>query len=463
MNRLKTTMFCLLFCLLIQACAPIQNTGTISENLSTDTPPVKPSPTHEPVEIKPEKSPTPEVILDPNGPQAVIESFYKWYFEQPQGEVLAQRTYQDSPVLSDIWKSDVGYLLDSFEDQAGYDPFTCSQNDIPSLNFDTVFISGADAYVLGTVDIEEEVRHYFVVQMGRGEGDWKIDSIRCPFDPQTATIAFYTWYLGYIYNGADTQSSAVEPRNPISDGKLADCFLMSQEFYRQVEKELDEMASAGSAHDPILNAQAVPVEFWVQPGQEGNAIEVRLTFGPQSARRAIVHLVESAPYYWQVSDIEPVEVPVFDPLANQEANITDWQEYQDQEYGFSLRFPETWSIQYADLSAMPEDNPVRKGVFFTPVWADPNLPVLWLQVFKGSDQQLNDYYPIENRQQTQINDTKVWVDRDQCETRFAFRHPHHLDLWIVVGDTCPRMAGRERYQEELEGVIEPLLRTVKFE
>ena len=118
--------------------------------------------------------------------------FYQWYFEQPTGEVFRNRSYESQPQLSEIFKSDLGYLLDSFETTAGYDPFICAQQILPSITFDPVFVSGGEAYVLGQVQIEGEIRHYLVVQLGKGDGDWKIDAIRCPFEPMAAAIAFFT-------------------------------------------------------------------------------------------------------------------------------------------------------------------------------------------------------------------------------------------------------------------------------
>ena len=453
---------CILIGFLGQGCMPVQpDQSIVTKNSPVIT---EPSPTLPQQKSDPQSaSPTPQSIqIDENGPLSVIQSFYDWYLSQPQGEVLTKRTYESNPHISDIGKSDIGYLLESFDTQAGYDPFTCAQNLIPSLTFEPVFISAGEASALGYVEIDGKVEHYFVVQLGKSEGDWKIDAVRCPFDPQTTAIAFYTWYLGSIYRGVDASLGIETPRNPMAENLLENSYLISSHYLENLNVEIQTMKENGGAHDPVLLSQSLPTQFWVEPGQEGDAITVRLTYGPQSARYFIVHLMKSEKFYWVIDDIEPVEVPEFDPLTNMDVETSEWKLYQNERYQFSLRYPQNWKPTAADLSAMPGDNPVKEGVFFLADWADPNLPILWLQVLEGSEDQLNNYYVTENRQRIDISGQPVWVDRDRVETRFVFGHPQLENVWIVIGETGSSLAGRERYAEELNQFLSPLLRTVSF-
>jgi hypothetical protein len=163
-------------------------------------------------------------------PLSVAKNFYEWYFAQSGYEIFNQRSYEEHPELSDIFKSDIGFLLDSFIDQSGYDPFTCSQAILPNLNFDRVVVSGNEAYVLGKFLEDEEVRHYLVLQLGTGDGTWKIGAIHCPFFPATPAIAFYTEYLGYISGGNDLQTGIDDPNNPLSNGFFDDFFLISEDY-----------------------------------------------------------------------------------------------------------------------------------------------------------------------------------------------------------------------------------------
>lgn len=414
----------------------------------------------------PESAPTEANFLSVNesvekiNPVVVLlEDFYLWYFDQPGEEIFIQRTYENHLFLSDIFKSDLGYLLDSFEGTSGYDPFTCAQEFLPSLTFDPAFVSGDEAYVLGQVLIDSETRHYLIVQLGKGEGTWKIEAIHCPFDPRTTAIAFYTAYLGHITGGNDVELGIEFPLNPLEDGYFGDLFMISSNYRQQIEAVL----SQGNISDPVLSAQTHPQSFWVEPGQEGEEISVRLTFGPQSERYYTLHLIQSPMYYWLVDDITTEEIPLFDAFAHAEVDTSDWQVFTDEDYAMSFKYPRDWSVQKADLSAMPREDPMKKGFFFFPSWASANLPALRLNILQGTEAQIMDYYVTESHQRVQINEYEVWVDRDQCETRFVIQNPEMENIWIIISDNCPGIQGRERYAEELEAIIAPLLRTVEFE
>lgn len=390
-------------------------------------------------------------------PGSVAEAFYTWYFAQPQAEVINDRTYANSPYLSSIAVSDISYLLDGFKDSSGYDPFTCSQNSLPGLEIGPVFESGGEANVLATVQIDGQLRHYFVIQMSTSEGDWKVDAIRCSFDPTSAVVAFYTWYLGNIYADSDAQTPQATTSNPRAEGKLSEAFPVSSGFLERVNSAADENA------DPIFFAQTVPYQVWVDPIAAGDQVAVRLTFGPQASLHYMVKVVQSAQLGWVVDDIQPVEWDSFDPSAHLEVDLSTWPTYRNPDFQFEIRYPAGWQISEADLSDMPADDPLELRLFFVPSWAEAHLPVLTLDILKTSEEGLSSYYPVENHQRVKINQQVVGVDRAGCDTRFIFQHPALEDTWIVVGDACSNQAGRERYAVELEKVLAPLLRSLQFE
>ena len=398
-----------------------------------------------------------------NVPLALVEDFYEWYTSQPGEEMLIRRGYESHALLSDIFKSDVGYLLDSFVDQSGYDPFTCSQAILPGIEFAPVFVSGGEALLLAQVVDSGETRHYFVVHLGQGEGSWKIDAIHCPFEPATAAIAFYTGYLGHISGGMDMEMGVASPNSPFQDGFWGDFFLVSDQYRAEITQAAAEHDPEMGGSDPILDAQALPLRFWVQPGQTGADIEVSLTFGPYSTRRGVVHLVQSPLFYWIVDGIEMQDVPAFDPEAHPATDTSTWQAIEIEEYGFAFRVPGDWQPSAADLSQIPPEDPVKETHFFFPSWGQENLPALWASVLVGTEEQVMNYYVVESHQQIKINGQRVWVDRDQCETRFVFQHPAREDTWLVIGNNCPSLPGRQAYQQALELTLAPLLRSVAYQ
>jgi hypothetical protein len=398
------------------------------------------------------------VIAEPNPVRTLLDDFYQWYFEQPGEEIFNERSYEDHPALSGIFKSDTGYLLDSFTNQSGYDPFTCAQTFLPNLTFNQIFINGGEAYALGEVVEDNKTVHFLVVQLGKGEGDWKIDAIYCPFAPQTTAIAFYTAYLGYITSGKDTELGVGDPENPFEDGFFSELFMLSEAYRNQII----ELRGQGTSSDPILQTQTLPVNFWVEPGQEGEVITVRLTYGPQSARYYDLHLKQGPPLYWQIDNITTEAIPTFDPLAHPEVDIYDWKVFESEDFLFQFRYPQDWSIKQANLSEIPPDDPLQQTFFFYPSWAEPNLPILWLSILIGDESDIMNYYVTESHQRVEINGMMVGIDRDQFDTRYVFQHPDMENTWIVIGDTSPGVPGREQYAQALDPVIAPLLRTVEF-
>jgi hypothetical protein len=395
-------------------------------------------------------------------PLSVAKNFYEWYFAQSGDEIFNQRSYEEHPALSDIFKSDIGFLLDSFIEQSGYDPFTCSQAILPNLNFDRVVVSGNEAYVLGKFLEDEQVRYYLVLQLGTGDGTWKIGAIHCPFFPATPAIAFYTEYLGYISGGNDLQTGIDDPNNPLSNGFFDDFFLISEDYRSQILNEVDPIDSNEFIGDPILQNQVLPISFWVEPWQDGEEIVARLTFGPQSARYYRLHLKESPTFTWLVDSIEKQEFPIFDPSANLELNTDNWQDFINQDYIFNFKYPQEWSFQESDLAGIPPEDPMKEMLFFYPPWAEENRPAFWITVLEGSEDQMIDYYVTESHQRVTINNMTVSVDRDQFETRFIFQHPALEKIWIVIGDPSPGIVDFERYAEEMNIILAPLLRTMDF-
>lgn len=339
-------------------------------------------------------------VVDPQNPALLpVLDFYQWYFEQPMGEVFKNRSYESQPMLSEIFKSDLGYLLDSFETTAGYDPFICAQQTLPSLTFDPIFISGGETYTLGQVLIEDEIRHYFVVQLGKGEGEWKIDAIHCPFDPKTAAITFFTAYLGQITGGVDMMEGIDNPANPYEDGFFDNFFLFSDRYRQLIQETLNEDIMI----DPILQTQSLPLSFWVEPDQDGQEITARVIYGPQSARYYSLSLIQAPTYYWLIDDIVMEAVPSFDPLANMDVKTDDWQGFKDGDHGFSFKYPQGWYREKIDLTDMPPEDPLKKSFAFFPEWASESLPILWLNILEGTENDVMNYYVTEYHQRVQVN------------------------------------------------------------
>lgn len=395
---------------------------------------------------------------EPDSPRGVVQSFYQWYLRQSNEDIMLRRAFNDRPDLTGIFKSDINYLIDSFADSSGYDPFTCAQNRLPSLEISQVFTSGDEATALAEVRVENKVRHYFVVALDRSETDWKINAITCQNEPRVAALGLYTWYLGYSIGDADAALRPTPEYHPLLEHSYRRSYLISPALV----ETLDAAGTGGSRVDPILDADGLPVRFSIQDGAAPATVRVRLDFDQRTARYHTLRMIQG-PAGWQVDAIEHEVVEAFDPQADAGVDTTGWQLYDNAGYGLHLRFPPGWFVQPASLGGLPKDDPVRAGVDFIAPGLPAGVPALWLRVLESSEAALIAYYPTESHQETRVNGQALWVDRETCNTRYVFPHPSRANTWVVIGDNCPGMDGREKYAAALDGVVAPLLRSMRFD
>jgi len=55
--------------------------------------------------------------------------------------------------------------------------------------------------------------------------------------------------------------------NPVSAASTVTSFLVSRSFIEKTDAEIEQMAADGTAVDPILDAQALPVRFSIPPDE----------------------------------------------------------------------------------------------------------------------------------------------------------------------------------------------------
>ena len=118
------------------------------------------------------------------GPEETVQEFYTSYLDifDHQAEdgfhnPLVERTFRQSDLLTEDFKSRVDALLDSFtEDGLGYDPFLCAQDIPDSISAETLSPDSGTAPVQVTSSFEGHQLEVRVIQDGQ---TWKIDDIVC--------------------------------------------------------------------------------------------------------------------------------------------------------------------------------------------------------------------------------------------------------------------------------------------
>jgi hypothetical protein len=118
-------------------------------------------------------------------PGEAVKAFYTWYLTY-NGNVVADKAYHDSSMISASFAEDVDALIASF-DRGGYDPFICAQNRPGAIEVGTITVSGDTAEVPVTSDLQG---HALTVRLqANEEGEWLITDIDCGFDAPEETEA----------------------------------------------------------------------------------------------------------------------------------------------------------------------------------------------------------------------------------------------------------------------------------
>jgi len=240
-----------------------------------------------------------ETITDPDPGQAA-ESFYQEYLAKFSNRdtnnwqnPLVEKSYRESPLLTEGFKERVDELLAGM-DKGGYDPFLCAQ-DIPA-NIKSV--SNFHRNGIASVVMESDFPgHRFTVDLQPAHGSWKISNITCGNTPAGASLAFYSWYLGYI---SDPASGTF--RNPLSDRAYRDSGFLTERLI----KELDQIGENGFSADPILRAQDIPADFSVDPGMEPGTAVVHLQYGSDTVLHLKISLVQELGT-WKIDRIQTAQ------------------------------------------------------------------------------------------------------------------------------------------------------------
>jgi hypothetical protein len=115
-------------------------------------------------------------------PADVVAEFYTWYLSY-QGNVQADRAYQDHPLISSEFSETVDARLDGF-DKGGYDLFLCAQDRLSEIELGDATMSGDTASIPVTSNLQG---HGFTVELTATDSGWLISEVDCGFGSQDET------------------------------------------------------------------------------------------------------------------------------------------------------------------------------------------------------------------------------------------------------------------------------------
>jgi hypothetical protein len=406
-------------------------------------------------EVTPAPTPTspPVVEREKSSARLAAEQFYGEHLAQYLAgrNPLVEGAYQSSPYIFGGWAYEVQLLAA----EGPGDPFLCSADIPETFSVQASVIEDGAAHLLARTEPNGQ---FFTLEMAAGE-EWQIMRVICPDSAEGAAWAFYTWYIGYSIGEQVLGQSPELLRSPLADGAYRSSpFLTAAAAGRAAEVRLEANA------DPFLDAQVFPQGYWIAPGETPDQAVVRLQFGPMSAR--YLHLrVEQGPGQWAISEITPQHIPVFDPEAGREVDVSDWQTFTDRANGFSFRYPRGLMVKDQRLSPGMSWEELKRLVVFLPS-RNPNqaVPTLILEVIQTPDEDaLNRMHVTESFQRASLNGFELRVEREPGTVRYTFHNPARPDFWLVLIDNTSEAPGQDSQAAGLESGIMPLLHSLRIE
>jgi len=295
--------------------------------------------------------------------------------------------------------------------------------------------------------------------------------------PEEVVSAFYTWYIDYY------------PGNPRVDGSLAAGGYLTEEHLQRI----DEMYAGfvGGGADPLLCAQDVPTSVSVHPSVitgEHAALLMDTSVAGQTLE-VHLHLVDGL---WQIdrvycapSELSPEPTPSPEPVTAPVAAAhldwpayaalsANWDEYRNDAYGLSFRYPPDWV--YRELASSPDAPPIgpeniRLLIHLMPLaWAattpdpaSPGVTPFLVEVSEGTLEQ----YRWSNMEPARVMRLDVrgrpvtWEEEAVTDTlslqRLVFEHPENADLRVTLHDPISgfpeRFAAHASAVELFHGVV----------
>ncbi len=199
----------------------------------------------------------------------------------------------------------------------------------------------------------------------------------------------------------------------------------------------------------------------------------------------------SAPTAVELSTLAPALQQVLDGVTLGEPVVPTvmpsltgtWQTYRDDEYGFSIRYPQDWVVLPLEMrgSALPEDWPIKRGVIICPQeWAEqvrpgaqqdpstrPVIPPVLVEVFEGDDEQYARAYGEPATSRTLASEpNRVTLEEDSTGDgriiRYVVEPANQPERRIVVSDQINGFSARVQGNERIASLVEVIAGTVTF-
>jgi hypothetical protein len=447
--------------------------------------------TSEPV-ILPSEAPVIPVYPSPTNPSALpdqpavsaqqaVEEFYNAHIASPN-KLLVDRAYSSSLYLSSSFIARLDKLLSDKQNPLNSDPFLTTQALPESVSFETYAEADKQARILVhqlfgiyqvdlAVDVEFEERGWQITQIQRGN----------PKTPDGVVWLFYGWYLDYVHTKV----------SPLADLAYQDSPYLSSAFVERIHQQTAEQGSVVA--DPLVISKIVPDYFSTYaPVEEDGRASVIVEFHWKSGRDLLmlkVYLINQEGH-WLIDHVtdEVAAVPV-SVASSLSSDYAEWNIFVDEEYGFSIPYPQGWVVKPAEAFSPPLSDeglemPLKRQYLWMPEdiyeeemskrfsnngWQPPSAPERTIpyivNIYRSSRQAVEDSnLPMISTTQVTLNGypAEMLISINGKTVQYLFQHPYQSDLWLVFMDILSSDLRYEVQARELEGVFELMLGGIVF-
>jgi len=296
-------------------------------------------------------------------------------------------------------------------------------------------------------------------------------------------IRFYEWYIHHVRQPGGS--------HPLADGTLSATGYLTEELIEQMHATVEGFGVQGG-YDLVLCAQDVPDSVRVEESHMEDG-RVHVLLGTSFHEHYLQVVLARDGGHWRIADLrcgvpgpvrEPTSRPVAGEIPAEEMDTNGWLIYENDEWGFSIRYPTGWVYEAHEAAAgSPPIGPenIKLMVLFMPnEWADriaqgtaidphaPSVAPFSLEVSVGSMDAYRDaYFTPDHSETVMLGEHEAVREEERYSesarvVRYMVQDPRDEDKRLTLIDYTSGFADRLPGNEEYVAAFRAMIDTLRF-
>jgi len=185
----------------------------------------------------------------------------------------------------------------------------------------------------------------------------------------------------------------------------------------------------------------------------------------------ILGIIIGAGTLWLTSKqkVSPAELPEIKKQEKVEDETTNWKTYRNEEYKYTIKYPQNWKIEEAKIEG-PEN--IKSVICFGPqdkiyYFGSGRINPACIEVSIGTLEQYRKVYPEEvaiERKEVVISGYPVLVERRGYDELFyIFEHPTNKNTRVTIRDYINMITNINiTERNDLKNIFDQMLSTFRF-